>query len=161
MSDPAALTPGPSGAGSAVTVHTLRPQPPVRAFLTAALVSVVGAVLIVLAAAQQWPGGVMALAVVILIAGLALLAAGFWSMWRMRVRAELTPTGYTFRTPAGVRHGTWAETVKVTASESGHRISFHHRDETVDHVLCPVGSEHPAMAVLVEDVTERLKDSRS
>lgn len=159
MSDPDALTPEPSGAGTAVTVHTLRPQPPARAFLTAAVVSVVGALLIVLASAQQWPV-VVALGVVVLIAGLALLGAGFWSMWRMQVRAELTPTGYTFRTPAGVRHGTWAETIKVTASESGRRMSFHHRDETVDHVVCPVGANHPAMTELVEDVTSRLKNSR-
>jgi hypothetical protein len=161
MSDTDAHTPEPFGAGDAVSVHTLRPQPPVRAFLIAAVVSVAGAVLTVVGAANGWPGGVIALWVVILIAGLALLGAGIWSMWRMQVRAELTPTGYTFRTPAGVRHGTWSETTRVTASESGRRISFHHRDETVDHVICPVDANDPTMAELVEDVTSRLKDSRS
>lgn len=161
MSDTDANTPEPFEAPDAVSVHTLRPEPPFRAFLIAAVVSVAAAILTVVGAANGWPGGVIAIWVVFLIAGLALLGAGIWSMRRMQVRAELTPTGYTFRTPAGVRHGTWAETTKVTASESGRRITFHHRDDTVDHVICPVDGTDPAMTGLVDDVTSRLKDSRS
>lgn len=162
MSDTDAPTPERrSGAGAAVSVHTLRPEPPIRAFLLAAVVTILGAVLTVLASAQDWAGVVLVLGVMLMVAGLALLAAGIWSVWKMRVQAELTPTGYTFRTPAGVRHGTWAETVKVTASESGRRITFHHRDDTVQHIMAPVGGDNPAMSALVEDLTERLKTSRS
>ena len=161
MSNSAASVPERSNDDGAVSVHTLRPDPPVRAFGIAAVTSVVGAGVLVLASAQGWPTVVQVLGVVILVAGLALLVTALWSMVRMRVRAELTKTGYTFRTPMGVRHGTWAETTSVTASESGRRMSIHHRDETVQHVLAPVGATDPNMQALVKDMADRLKSSRS
>lgn len=151
----------PEATAGDVTIHVLSPAPPTRALLIAALGSVVGAVLIVLAAANGWSVVVTGVGVLILVLGLALLGLALWTVFRMRVRAELTPGGYTFRTPAGVRHGTWADTVRVTASESGQRITLHARDESVQHVLSPVGSRSPAMQRLVNDLTERLRSSRS
>jgi len=73
----------------------------------------------------------------------------------------LTPTGYTFRTPAGIRVGVWAETQKVTTSETGRRLSLHNKDESVQDVISPVGAEDAAMRRLVADLTERLTRSRS
>lgn len=152
--------PEPTMGAEDVTVHVLRSAPPTRALLVAALGSVVGAILLVLSAANGWSVVVTVLAVIILGAGLVLLGLAVWTVLKMQVRAELTPTGYTFRTPSGVRHGTWAETVKVTASESGRRISLYRRDDSVQHVLCPVGAEDRVMQQLVGDLAERLKSSR-
>ncbi|GAB3705687.1 hypothetical protein [Mariniluteicoccus flavus] len=143
-----------------VTVHLLRPAPPVRAFLIAAVLSVLGAVVLVASSRNGWPLVVLVLGGVLAAAGVALLAVAVATMVRMRVRAELTPTGYSFRTPAGVRQGTWAETVKVTASDTGHRLSFVHRDESVDHVMTPLGHDDPEMGELVADLTRRLEASR-
>lgn len=147
--------------GRSLTTYTLRAAPPHRAFLLAAVASLVGAVLLVVSAANDWSVIVTTLGVLILVAGIALFGLALWTMVKMQVRAELTTTGYTFRTPGGVRHGTWAETVKVTASESGRRITFHRRDESAQHVLAPVGSDDPGMIRLVNDVTDRLMRSRS
>lgn len=143
-----------------VTIHVLRAAPPIRALLIASLGSVLGALFIVVATANGWSVVITVLGVVILVLGLALLGLAVWTMTRMRVRAELTPTGYLFRTPAGVRHGTWAETVRVTASESGQRITLHGRDESVQHVFSPVGAQDPGMLDLIDDLTERLRTSR-
>lgn len=153
--------PDRTGGGDEVSVHVLRAAPPARALMAAAIGSVLGAVVLVVSVANDWPAVVTVLGSVLLAAGLVLLGLALWTMTTMRVRAELTPTGYTFRTPSGVRHGTWAETVKVTASESGRRVTLHHRDESVHHVLCPVGAEDPAMQRLVGELAERLKSSRA
>ncbi|MDO5498207.1 MAG: hypothetical protein Q4F67_00840 [Propionibacteriaceae bacterium] len=160
MTDQPAVPQEP-GRASQVSVHVLRPATPTRAFAAAAVGSVLGAVLIVLSATQQWAVVVTILGVLILVAGLALLGLGILTVLRMQVKAELTPKGYTFRTPTGVRHGTWAETVRVTSSESGRRISFHRSDESTQNVITPVGADDPAMVRLVDDLTERLRSSRS
>lgn len=161
MSHAAEGVPTSSPSDRSVSVHVLRVAPPNRAFLLAAVGSILGALLLVLATANGWSAVVTVLGVLILLAGLALLGLAIWTVMKMQVKAELTPTGYTFRTPGGVRHGTWTETVKVTASESGRRITFHRKDESVQHVLAPVGGNDPAMIRLINDLTDRLMTSRS
>lgn len=153
--DPAQATPATD-----VTVHVLRAAPPVRALGIAAVGSVLGAIFIVLSAANNWSAIVTTLGVIILVAGLALLGLAVWTMLKMRVQAELTPTGYVFRTPGGVRTGNWADTRKVTASESGRRLSLHRKDDSIQDVLSPVGTEDAAMRRLVADLTERLQRPR-
>lgn len=151
----------PAETGQDVSVHVLRPPLPARAFLSAALGSVLGAILIVVSRAQGWHVLVTALGVILLVAGLILLGAAVITTLRVRVRAELTPTGYSFRTPAGVRHGTWADAVRVTTSGSGRRLTFHLRDESEQIVLSPVGTDDPAMSRMIQDITAHLKTSRS
>ncbi|HHV20257.1 MAG TPA: hypothetical protein GXZ30_01765 [Propionibacterium sp.] len=150
-----------TGNPAEVSRHVLRPAPPIRALGVAAVGSVLGAVLIVLSAANGWSGFVTGIGVIILILGLLLLALAIWTAFKMRVQVELTPTGYTFRTPAGIRVGVWAETQKVTTSETGRRLSLHNKDESVQDVISPVGAEDAAMRRLVADLTERLTRSRS
>ncbi|MDO5682592.1 MAG: hypothetical protein Q4G46_07180 [Propionibacteriaceae bacterium] len=145
---------------SDVTRHVLKAAPPVRALGLAAAGSVVGAVLIVLAAANSWSPLVTALGAVLLVVGLALLGLALLTATKMRVQAELTPRGYTFRTPAGVRVGVWADTHKVTTSETGRRLSLHNQDDSVQDVLSPVGADDPAMQRLIADLTDRLTRSR-
>ncbi|OYO01893.1 hypothetical protein [Enemella evansiae] len=143
-----------------VSVHVLRPAPPIRAFGLASVFTVLGAVLLVTAYAQGWSTVLKVLFGIVLVLGLALLGAAIATVVRMRVRAELTPTGYSFRTPAGVRHGTWADTAKVSTSESGHRLSFVDNDDRVQHVISPVGGESPEMSALTAEIVERLESSR-
>lgn len=142
------------------SVHMIRPAPPVRAFLIAAVLAMIGAVLSVTASAQQWPVGLIIFGVIITLLGLLLLGTAAWTMFRMRVRAELTPTGWFFRGPNGVRHGTWANTIKVTASDSGRRISFFGRDETVQNVIFPQDGTVPEMEQLTRDITAHLNRAR-
>lgn len=151
--------PEPAAKGE-VTVHVLRAAPPTRALLVAALGSVLGAVLLVLSKAQDWSVVVTVLGVIVLVAGLLLGGLAIWTMTKMQVRAELTPRGYLFRTPAGTREGTWAETTKLTASESGRRLTLHRADESVVNVLSPVGSQDPAMKRLIADLTRWLSERR-
>lgn len=145
---------------SDVSVHLLRPAPPVRAFLVAAVATVAGAVLIVATLTFGWPVVVAWLGGLLVALGLVLLALGVVALMRLRVRAELTPSGYSFRTPGGVRHGTWADTTEVRASDGGHHLTLVHRDGAVDHVLTPQGHDDPALGDLIQDLTRRLEGSR-
>lgn len=144
-----------------VTQHTLRPAPPVRAFLIAALATLLGAVLAVAAHSQQWHVAVLVIAVIVLLAGLALLGAGIVALTRMTVRGELTDQGYEFRTPRGIRSGKWADTVQVLAGDHGSRLTFVNRDESTVTIVPPLGDEDPAYDALVRDITARLDASRS
>lgn len=143
-----------------VSVHVLRPAPPIRAFGLASVITVIGAALLVTGFAQHWSTLVKVLLGIVLVLGLALFVAAIVTVIRMRVRAELTPTGYSFRTPAGVRHGTWADTVRVNTSESGHRLSFIDREDGVQHVVAPVGGDSPEMTALTAEIVQRLEASR-
>lgn len=144
----------------APTQHTLSGPPPTRAFALAAVVTVIGALFVVLSRAQGWPAAVLVLAVVVTILGVALFGAGAYAMTRMRVRGELDGKGYTFHGPHGSLGGDWLEITKVTASETGHRITFVGKESETQDVIFPVGSEAPDMESLVEDITTRLIESR-
>ncbi|GAB3625048.1 hypothetical protein GCM10027418_31350 [Mariniluteicoccus endophyticus] len=149
-----------SATAADVSIYHLRPAPPVRALGIAAVAAVVGAIVLVSALQMAWPTAVAAVGGILVALGVVLLVLALVAMFRMRVRAELTPTGYSFRTPAGVRHGTWAETVKVTVSDTGHRVTFVHRDDTTDHVITPLGNQDPQQDELLADVYRRLERSR-
>lgn len=144
----------------APTQHVLSAPPPTRAFAIAAVVTVVGAVFVVLSRAQGWPAAMLVLAVVVTVLGVGLFAAGAYAMTRMRIRGELDAAGYHFRSPDGDSTGDWIDISKVTASESGHRITLVGRDGSKQDVLFPVGNEAPDMERLVDDITTRLVESR-
>ncbi|HVK43636.1 MAG TPA: YcxB family protein [Micropruina sp.] len=138
-------------------IHVLTPPLPLRAVALAALLAVVGAALIVAAAAARLP---VALAVAgwIMLAGAVALVAVAWTTWRrMRVRVELSDDGYTIDGPDAHEQGRWSEVTKVTQTPT--TLVIHHGD---DHRVRLV-SQRGVTAELVHltgDLARRLDASR-
>lgn len=150
----------PVSEAKAPTQHTLSGPPPTRAFALAAVITVIGAIFVVTSRAQGWPAAVLVIAVIVTVLGVALFGVGAYAMSRMRVRGDLDATGYAFHGPHGSLGGDWLEITKVTASETGHRITFVSREGESQDVIFPVGKDAPDMERLVEDITTRLIESR-
>lgn len=148
----------PSESTTDVATYILRPAPPIKAFFIAAILIIVGAVLTVTASAQAWHVVVTVLGVIVLVAGVALAVMAVVAMFRSRVKAELSGSGFRITTSNEVIDGRWSDITKATRSESGHRITLQLRDDTERHVLSPVGRENPDMAAFTEDLVARLRN---
>lgn len=136
------------------SAYVLRPAPPVRAFLTASTLTVLGAVLVVLAAANRWHPVVTVLGGVLIAAGLALTALGIWALFRLRVHARFDATGYTITSQRGEVDGPWIEVRKVTLS--GPRLVIERREGADHEVLTPLGDTDPVAERMLRDMTRRL-----
>ena len=138
----------------------LKPRPPLRAFVLAAVVSMVGAVLITVAAANGWPTPWLVLCILVLAAGVLLCLAAVWSMWRMRTMVEVTDDGYTIRTPGAVRSGRWDEVTKVTQATNGAHITLYHGQVTRTHILSPGNVATAEMEALGAEIARRMDANR-
>ena len=76
------------------TSYVIKPQPPVRAFAIAAVLSLLGAALIVAALTLAWHWIAIVGGAVVLAAGLVLMAAGLLSMRAREVTLRLSDDGY-------------------------------------------------------------------
>lgn len=140
------------------TVYLLRPAPLMRAFLIAGVLALVGAVLMVCTNALGWHVIWFILGLLIGLVGLALFGVAVFAMfWQRQVRAELTDSGYAFRTTKRSVEGRWDAVTKVSASDTGHRITFTTRDGHREDVIFPVGNEDRRLRAMVEDLTARLR----
>jgi len=135
--------------------YVLRPRPPVRAFVIAAVLALLGAVL---AAAAS--GGWSVLGVLVLFAGLALAGVAGWSMLTMRTFVDVDDQGYRIHGPGTDKSGAWREVTKVTTSAGGSHLTLYHGQVARTHVLAPVGAGDAEMQALVADIAARLDASR-
>ncbi len=142
------------------TTHVLRPRPPIRAFALAAALCVVGAVLTVVLAANDAGVGWIVFAVVVLVLGLALLAAAGYSLVRLRTYVDLTDEGWTVRGPGDRRSGSWDDVTKVTISYNGAHITMHHGQVARTHIIAPGNIASEEMKALAADIAKYLDASR-
>lgn len=138
------------------STHVLNPRPPVRAFGIAAVLVLVGAVLLVVAGSTVLD----VLAGLLLVAGLALAAMGAWSMRTMRTFVELNQSGYRIHGPDVDKSGVWSDVTKVTTSAHGSHLTLYHGEVGRTHVICPGGGEDPSMKELVQAVSQHLDADR-
>ncbi len=138
----------------------LAPRPPMRAYGLAGLLAALGAGLTVAASAQGWGTGVVAFGLALLVAGLVLLVAAVVAARRMRVRVELTETGYQVSGPGGEREGTWAEVTRITLAADGHRLTLHHSPEHRTLLVTPAGRHDPELERLGQAMARRLDVDR-
>lgn len=140
--------------------YVLAPRTPMRAFLVAAALVLVGALLVALLAANGAATVWLVLAAIVLVAGLALAGMGLASMRTMRTFVELDPEGYHITGPQVDRRGTWTEVTRVTTSAEGAHLTLYHGEVARTHILCPTGGDDPQMQGLVADIARHLDDSR-
>ena len=143
----------------AESIHVIKPQPPVRAFVTAAVADLVGAVVLVAALSQGWHVALVVLGALLLVAGVGLLVMALVSMNRVAARFTLTDDGYRLVGP-GVEHsGEWADVSKVTQSQEGSHVTIYHGAVRRTHLLFPGGDRAQIDAVLA-DIRARLQTAK-
>lgn len=138
----------------------LRPRPPLRAFAIAAILSLVGAVLLVFALQNEWHVVVTLVASVTLVLGIALFAMALVSMARLGVRVTLNDEGYRVSGTNQEHVGKWADVTKVTQAVHGAHITIYHGNVRRTHLIFPGGSAQRHMQDVVDEITERLNRAK-
>ena len=142
------------------STHVIKPQPPVRAFVPAAVADLAGALLLVAALSQGWHVAFVVVAALLLVAGTALMIGAFVSLNRLAVRFTLTDEGYRLLGP-GVDHaGEWADVSKVTQSQEGSHVTIYHGAVRRTHLLFPGGDRAQIDEVLADYVAATLDSLR-
>lgn len=113
----------------AATTFTIAPRVPFRAFLIAAVASIVGAVLMVLALINAWHIAVVVIAAIILVAGLLLLVVALVAQKTSAAELTLDDEGYTLTSRAGEQWGTWSEVTRITRATDTGQVNIHEGDE--------------------------------
>lgn len=142
-----------------MTRYTLKPRPPLRAFVVAAALSLVAAVVIVVGA-DRLLGWVTGIGIFVAALALALLLLAVGSMRTMRVHVDVDDEGYAISGPNIDKRGRWVDVTKLALADEGARLVFHHGPIERTHLWSPMGGNDPSMAALVQDVTKRLDASR-
>lgn len=138
-----------------MTGYVLRPRPPIRAFAMAAVLSLVGAGLLVGFGSRGVLGGQIA-GWIVLGVGLLLGVIGLVSMRTMRVLVDLDDEGFRVHGPGVDKRSDWSSITKVVSADDGARLIFHHGAIERTHLWCPMGAGDPQMQALAEDVARRL-----
>ena len=112
----------------AATTFSIAPRVPIRAFLIAAVASIIGAALLVLALVNAWHIAVVVLAVVILVAGLILLVVALMAQKASAAELVLDDEGYKLVNRAGEQWGDWAEVTRITRATDGGEVTIHEGD---------------------------------
>lgn len=140
------------------STYVIRPRPPFRALVISAVLSLLGALLLVLGLALSWHIVVAVLGGVLLSAGVALFIAAVVVMRRRVVVLTLDAQGYTV-VGAGQDHkGTWKKVTRVTQNEAGDRLTIHESEQrTYLYFMTPDGELIEAVA---KELRRRLRASR-
>lgn len=137
------------------THYVIKPRPPVRAFGIAAVASLLGAGLVVLALVNVWHWVALALGVVVLVAGILLFVAGLLAAGRNRVQITFTDDGYTLLGDGGRESGEWAGVTRVTQADDGRHVTIHEGPDVRHHLIFAPGNDDQ-VAELLDDMTTRL-----
>lgn len=137
------------------SLYLIKPRPPVRAFFIAAVTSVVGAALLVLALMLEWHWAVGVIGGVLIAAGVALVALAFVAPEKQKVRLTFTADGYTLEGPGSKESGWWEEVTRVTQSGDGRRVTIFSGDDVRHHLMFAPGSTVDMDRVL-QDLSDRL-----
>ena len=140
--------------------YTLKPRLPLRAFVLAAVLSVVGALLAVLAAAQGWHVAVLVVGIVLVVAAVLLVLGSMLSLRTMRTVVELDKDGFRVHGPGVDKHAKWPEVTRVALADEGSRLVFSHGEVERTHLWCPGGASDPEFRALTQDVVKFLDENR-
>ena len=141
-----------------MTTFVVRPRLPMRAFVLAALLSMLGALGITLSAATAISQVWMWVSAAVLLVGVLLVITALTSMRRLRTYVELGDTGWEVRAPGGTTRGLWRDVTKVTIAADGVRLTLHHPDGRRTHIVAPGPTDE--MQAMALDIAARLDASR-
>jgi len=140
-----------------VTRHQVRKRPSLRALGLAALLVLVGVVLLMMADLLDRQLALTAIGVVGVALGLALFVAAWLLARSMRVEMVLDEDGYRLAGPGRPEQGTWAGVGRVTRGERG--ITLHRKDGTRLQLVVARGGVAD-MDALGKDIAARLDTNR-
>ena len=111
-----------------MTTYVLRPAPPLRSYLVAAILAALGALMVVGSGLGKnlW---LLVFGALVLADGLVLVLMTTISAYRARVAVDLDENGYVIHSREGDVHGTWDQITRVTRSADGTQLVFHHGEE--------------------------------
>lgn len=135
--------------------YVIRPRPPFRAFFIAAIAAILGAGFVVLTLVNAWHSMVLAVSILVLVAGIVLFLAGLAAMGRGRVAITFTDDDYTLVGAAGRQGGRWESVTRVTQSDDGRQVTIHNGPDEVHRMLFAPGNAG-LVDELLEDMTKRL-----
>ena len=138
------------------TVHVITPRPPVRALVIAAVASLVGAVLLVLALGNDWHPVAVILSALLLAAGLLLAVAAFIAPSRQAVTLTIDDDGYRVNGGGKESSGQWADVSRLTQSADGSRLTIHHGPERRNHLVFQ-GSDPSQIRRVATDIRRQLQ----
>ena len=140
----------------AQSVYPLTPQPPIRALVVAAVASLIGALLLVLALNNGWHMIVVVLAALVLLVGVGLAVAAFATPARRRVTVTIDDDTFRVEGAGSLHEGQWAEVTRVTQSEDGNHVVIHEGPEKRTHLV--FNRQRPELiSDLLSDVRSRLQ----
>ncbi|MHB1009141.1 MAG: hypothetical protein ACYC1E_07890 [Propionibacteriaceae bacterium] len=136
-----------------MTTHVLRPAPPLRSYVVAAVLAVLGVAMLLGSrlGANLW---LFLFGALVLADGLVLLVVMRISSRRARVAVDLDENGYVVHSRDGDVRGTWDSVTRVTRSEDGTQLVFH---EGPDRRLVLIGRD---VSSLESDVVRYLDMNR-
>lgn len=135
----------------------LKPEPPLRAFAIAAVLSLLGGLLLVLALQNGWHAVIQVLFGLMLAAGIALFVAAVVAMARLGVRITLTDEGYRVTGTNQTHEGKWIDVSKVTQAVQGAHITIYHGNVRRTHLIFPGGRAQEQVPEVIDAIMDRLK----
>lgn len=141
------------------TEYLIKPRPPIRAFVTAAVASIAGALLTVFAQQLDWGGILVAVGGLLLVAGVVLAIAGLVAMRRQQMVLRLTGTGYELSGSQGVASGDWDRVTRITQSEDGRRFTIFEGEDVRRHLVFSPGAT-TQVDQLLADLAQRLDHAK-
>jgi hypothetical protein len=108
--------------------HVLRPAPPLRSYLVAAILATLGALMVAGSGFGKNPW-LLVFGALVFADGLTLVLMTTISSRRAQVAVDLDESGYVIHSREGDVHGTWDEVTRVTRSADGSQLVFHQGDE--------------------------------
>lgn len=138
---------------------TLSAPPPVRALAIAAGLALVGALLLVLVAALDWSGVLTALAIVLLVLGVALATTALVLTARVRTVVRTDDDQITVQRAGRTAVASWSDVAK--ASVVGHRLILRDSEgQATVTVLNPRTRSNPTFLALMTEIQQRLDSDR-
>lgn len=132
---------------------------PVRAFGNAAVLLVVGGLLVALASGLGWHAIVTVLGVVLLVLGALLLAAAGVVTVRGRSRISLTDSGYELNALGRTSSHAWTDVTRATLAEGELRLYLRDDEDHPDRVPMLDSAHRGELDRLAAEVTERMRNA--
>jgi len=141
----------------ASTTHQIRQRPPLRALALAAVLMLVGLVLVLMAEILDSNLWLTVAGLIVVGAGLALFGTAWVSSRTSRVQVVLDEDGYVIKGRESALSGRWADVKRLTRGPD--RITLHRGDGRRVQLVVPGG--HPSeLDDLGTDITRRLDADR-
>lgn len=137
------------------TQYIITPAPPVRGFIIAAVLTVLGAGVWVAGAALKWGVWSMVVGIVLVVLGVLLMIVGFVAMRVRRSTVLFTARGYRLDGPGGTQSGTWQGVIRVTRNHRDRRLTIYGKKNARTQLVFTPGAG-AQFEEMLDDLVRRL-----